>query len=170
MTTVNKLDGSAAGPLQSNGREKPFIIRLLPVIVRRLSTRFEDAAKPSFRGLSLDVHGGRVLTALSLLQGQRVGDLALATSLSPSRLSHLLNRLERDGWVRRERADDDSRVVRVFATEKGLLHGADAHRRLLTYEEVALRGFSPPEVAWLYDAIDRMYTNLAEVVEGAPDG
>ncbi len=45
-------------------------------------------------------------------------ELARAMHLSPASVSNMLQRMERDGWIRRKRDPDDQRVVRVFITEK----------------------------------------------------
>jgi len=45
-------------------------------------------------------------------------ELADAMRLRPASISNMLRRMERDGWIRRERDLEDQRVVRVFMTEK----------------------------------------------------
>lgn len=49
----------------------------------------------------------------------RMSDLALKTNGSQSRLSHLVGRLEQQGWVRREKANDDGRGAVAILTEEG---------------------------------------------------
>ena len=49
----------------------------------------------------------------------RMGDLAAFTNASQSRLSHAVRRLERSGWVRRERHGTDRRVVLAVLTDEG---------------------------------------------------
>jgi DNA-binding MarR family transcriptional regulator len=46
-------------------------------------------------------------------------DLAQAVLLSPSGLSRRVERLERAGFVRRERAGDDGRAIKARLTEEG---------------------------------------------------
>ena len=48
------------------------------------------------------------------------GELSRAVGLRPAATTALLDRLERDGWVRRTRADSDRRRVQVELTDEGL--------------------------------------------------
>lgn len=52
--------------------------------------------------------------------GLRVSDLAAAMAVHRSTASNLLDRLERQGLVRRSRGGPDHRVVRVYPSEAGL--------------------------------------------------
>ena len=49
----------------------------------------------------------------------RMSDLADNVGYSPSRLTHAVARLEKDGWVRRSRSEADRRGVDVTLTESG---------------------------------------------------
>lgn len=51
--------------------------------------------------------------------GLRVGDLARALSVHQSTASNLLDKLEKQGFIRRERGGPDQRVVYLFPTEGG---------------------------------------------------
>ncbi|MBP3322090.1 MAG: winged helix-turn-helix transcriptional regulator [Clostridia bacterium] len=46
--------------------------------------------------------------------------LAEKTGLKPSTISITLDKMERDGYITRQRNDMDQRAVRVFLTEKGM--------------------------------------------------
>ncbi len=63
-----------------------------------------------------------VLAALSESPGRRMrmSDLATINHASQSRLTHAVNRLVAEGWVRRERCSDDRRVVYAVLTDEGL--------------------------------------------------
>lgn len=74
-----------------------------------------------------------ILVALSRPPGRplRMNMLALAAGGSPSRLSHAVSRLERQGWVRRL-VHDDSRCIEAALTDKGMAaleRAAPAHVR-----------------------------------------
>lgn len=51
-----------------------------------------------------------------------LSDLALWTNSSLSRLSHVVTRLEKQGWVRREQCTDDRRATNAVLTEAGFEH------------------------------------------------
>lgn len=66
---------------------------------------------------------GSTLKALCLLAetGPMIPtDLALAVGFSPSAATGLLDRLEKEGWARRERRREDRRKVFVVLTRAGL--------------------------------------------------
>ena len=62
-----------------------------------------------------------VLSSLSEAEGRtlRMSDLATLASGSLSRLSHVVSRLEKRGWVRREACPGDGRFVNAVLTEDG---------------------------------------------------
>jgi DNA-binding MarR family transcriptional regulator len=74
---------------------------------------------------------------LAMLSGRpertmRMSALAEVTNASLSRLSHLVDRLEKKGWVRREADPNDGRFTNAILTEDGfetLAAAAPAHVR-----------------------------------------
>jgi DNA-binding MarR family transcriptional regulator len=62
-----------------------------------------------------------VLAALSESPGRRLRmtDLASVNHASQSRLTHAVNRLVAEGWVRRERCSGDRRVIYAVLTDEG---------------------------------------------------
>ncbi len=76
----------------------------------------------------------QVLAMLSERPGRtmRMSALAEVTNASLSRLSHLVDRLEKKGWVRREADPNDGRFTNAILTERGfetLAAAAPAHVR-----------------------------------------
>ena len=76
------------------------------------------------RDADLTHFGYGVLAMLSETPGRsrRMSELAALVNGSQSRLSHLVGRLERRGWVRRERAGDDGRGSVAVLTDAGHAH------------------------------------------------
>jgi len=73
-----------------------------------------------------------VLAALSSAPGcrLRMTDLAAVVDYSLSRLSHAMNRIEKEQWVRREPCKNDKRVYFAVLTARGeamLAHAAPGH-------------------------------------------
>jgi len=56
----------------------------------------------------------------------RMSELATAHALSPSGMTRVVQRLERQGWVRRERSADDGRGADAILTDAGLARLAEA--------------------------------------------
>ena len=108
-----------------------------------------------------------VLAMLSEAPGRalRISDLASRANSSPSRLSHTISRLERRGWVRRDRSPDDGRGNVARLTEQG-------------WEVV--KATAPGHVAavrrFVFDALDREQVRQLEQIASAvlatldPDG
>lgn len=73
------------------------------------------------RDADLTHMGYIVLSSLSEQAGRRLAmsQLAKAANASLSRLSHVVARLEGQGWVRRERNPEDGRVQIAVLTEEG---------------------------------------------------
>jgi len=60
-----------------------------------------------------------VLWCLWREEGAKMIDLARCAGLEPSTLTGLLDRMERDGYVKREADPHDRRVFQIFLTEEG---------------------------------------------------
>jgi DNA-binding MarR family transcriptional regulator len=101
-----------------------------------------------------------VLLTLSIAEGRklRMHEIADGVVLSRSGLTRLVDRLEKDGLLRRERSDNDRRGAYAVLTEKGL----DALRQSWkTYALEIRRHFlellSEDEVAVLTTALTRVF-------------
>jgi len=89
-------------------------------------TRALDRQLRDDTGLSLDDFG--ILSVLASTPGNtmRMAELADRLSFSPSRLSHAIERMERQGWVVRERSSNDrrGRVAHLTSHGDGILRAA----------------------------------------------
>jgi DNA-binding MarR family transcriptional regulator len=75
----------------------------------------------------------RALVVLASRGPQRMGELAAALDVTPSTIGRMCDRLARKGHIRRHRARDDRRAVRVSITPAGreVVDAATARRRAL---------------------------------------
>jgi DNA-binding MarR family transcriptional regulator len=62
----------------------------------------------------------QVLYVLKLRGPQKVSDLAEALSLTPPAITGLTDKLVAEGYLQKERAEDDRRVVNITIMESGL--------------------------------------------------
>ena len=79
-----------------------------------------------------------------------MSDLAALTSASLSRLSHVVSKLERRGWVQRRPSPHSRRVTLVTMTEEGwrrLVEAAPGH--VETVRSLVFEGVPPEDVAAL---------------------
>lgn len=88
----------------------------------------------------------------------RMSDLAAAVTMSPSRVSHAVARLERRGLVRRERDGDDGRGSRAVLTEAGfdvLVAAAPGHAAAV--KKLVFDGLTAPDLdhlGWVLEAME----------------
>jgi DNA-binding MarR family transcriptional regulator len=111
-----------------------------------------------------------ILVRLSEAPGNRLrmSELAVATLGSRSRLSHAVNRLEQNGWVKREGIESDRRGQVAILTEVGrqkLVDTAPGH-----VEEVRRAIFdalTPEQVEHLYDVCATLARHSGDTVDRA---
>jgi DNA-binding MarR family transcriptional regulator len=87
----------------------------------------------------------------------RMSELAVLTSASLSRLSHLVKRLESWGYVRRETDPTDGRFTNAILTKDGyakLVASAPSH--VACVRQLVITGFSPTELKRLAAYADRI--------------
>ncbi|MFB9375999.1 MarR family winged helix-turn-helix transcriptional regulator [Kineococcus gynurae] len=108
-----------------------------------------------------------VLAMLSEEPGQslRMSELGARSNASPSRVSHVVARLERDGYVRRERSREDGRGQVAILTEAGWQKVVDSAPQHV--ERVRQLVFDPLD-AEQRRALDDAATQLLAVLD--PDG
>ncbi len=133
-----------------------FLLSKIHHLSRRLLAR-----KLKARGVDeLNPGQGRILFALWQGDGITIGALAERTALQKSTLTHMLDRLEADGMVRREYPPDDRRTVRVVLAPR-------VRAMLDTFGEVSQEmaavfyaGLSQAEIATFEATLARIYQNL----------
>ena len=104
-----------------------------------------------------------VLSGLSETPGRtlRMSDLAAMSSGSLSRLSHVVSRLERRGWVRREACADDGRFINAILTDEGwekVVAIAPGH--VAVVRALVIESLSPEEFQALGAASQRILDRL----------
>jgi DNA-binding MarR family transcriptional regulator len=102
------------------------------------------------------------LSALSVLVfggARTLGELAAAEQVRPATMSPIVQALEREGYVRRERDDADGRVTRLHATAKGERVLWQGRRRRVENLAALLDRLTAAEIARIHEA--------AELVERA---
>jgi MarR family transcriptional regulator, organic hydroperoxide resistance regulator len=134
--------------------------RTIPFLLARVATAM-NAWHADFRRLGLSVLSVRVLAVLSLNREAAVGELADATSIDPSTLSHILRRLERGKLIAKVRQEHDNRSVRVLLSPKGRALAKRCFDTAVHHERMLTRGLQAAEVRALKAALERLYSNFA---------
>jgi MarR family transcriptional regulator, organic hydroperoxide resistance regulator len=135
----------------------------LPYLVNRVGTIIadqfgEEALAP--HGLSIAMW--RVMVVLASAGQQRQIDLAELTSIDASTLSRLVTRLVQLGIVTRARSTRSNREVAIKLSAKGNTLVARLIPIARDYENVAIAGLPPQELAVLKRCLRRIYGNMKE--------
>ena len=129
------------------------ISRLARLLRRAIDEQLEDHG---LTGVQLGL-----INRLSLFDGLVQADLGRRMAIEPATLTGIVQRLEREGWVRRSCDADNRRLQRVWLTEKARA-ALPALRRIQTrHRKRALTGLQPEELAQLEECLDRIEGNLA---------
>lgn len=103
---------------------------------------------------------GDILFVLERKGPMTLQELAGHTIKDKSTISSLINRLEREGYIIKEKTMKDARFTNLSLTEaamdlKPVLYGISSHMN-----ERLFRGFSEEEKKTLFDLLDRISNNL----------
>ena len=104
----------------------------------------------------------------------QLSELAARADSSLSRLSHVVTRLERRGWVVRQTSPRSGRLTNAVLTDAGwakVVESAPAHVRAV--RDVVIDALDPAELAQLKHAADLVLQRLAahgRTAPGAPAG
>ena len=110
-----------------------------------------------------------VLAMLSEAPGRslRMSELAGLASVSQSRLSHMVARLESRGWVRRERSALDGRGSVGVLTDQGWeLVARTAPEHAAAVREAVFDALTPEQVLALRDALSAVRARLETLARG----
>lgn len=122
----------------------------------------------------MDAHGLTAPQLATLAEAERLGPspigvLARALHLSQPTVSGILDRLERRGLVRRQRAEHDRRSVTIVVTEEGARVRREAPSLLQDTFRQRLSHLEEWERHWLLAALQRVATMMdAESLDAAP--
>ncbi|AZV56846.1 MULTISPECIES: MarR family transcriptional regulator [unclassified Clostridium] len=91
------------------------------VIMREMKTilySFKKKMKSSFNSFNLTAPQGMLIEILRRYGDMKISDLSKRMGLSNSTVSGIIDRLEKQGLVKRTRSDEDRRVIYVDVTDK----------------------------------------------------
>ena len=103
----------------------------------------------------------QLLLAATQSQDVTLGGLSEQLNCSRGNVTGIVDRLERDQWLQRERSTDDRRVITVRLTEKGD-QVAEIQQQLATELAALSRVWDPGQRETLSDMLLRLYRELKE--------
>jgi MarR family transcriptional regulator, organic hydroperoxide resistance regulator len=132
----------------------------IPFLLYRLASRLSIEANAQFKALEVNTFSSRVLFVLLSQQAMTVGELSTITSIDQSTLSHILIRLDRQGFTTKRREGRDSRTVTVGLTAKGREFAQRCHDISLTFARVTTASMNADQKNELRRMLKEMYRNL----------
>jgi MarR family transcriptional regulator, organic hydroperoxide resistance regulator len=137
--------------------------RSIAYLIHRIAMRIEDSINAKARKYRLRVGEIRVLMRILDHGDLTVGELAEATSIESSALSHLLRRLDGEKWVIRTRSANDNRQVLVSLTERGKAFATMLKPYIREYNEAAESGIRSEQLEVLYSQLETIYANIVRL-------
>ncbi len=108
-----------------------------------------------------------MLHELNTTPGIKVSKLAMALAIHPSTCSNMLDKLEEDGFVCKERSRTDQRAVHISLTEKGSVLLKNAPQPTQGELSGALEKLSEKDLAILETGLDKLVQALSSKNEEA---
>jgi DNA-binding MarR family transcriptional regulator len=108
-----------------------------------------------------------MLHELNNTPGIKVSKLAMALAIHPSTCSNMLDRLEEDGFVCKERSKTDQRAVHISLTEKGSALLKDAPQPTQGELSGALEKLSVEDLIVLETGLEKLVLALGSKNENA---
>jgi len=131
----------------------------VPYLVARAGSRIGNAFAKALKPYGLSLTEWRVCASLGHTPHQRLSDLVVRACVDVSALSRIVDRLIAQGYVSREKSEEDARAVQLSLT----VEGANLTREIVPlakhYEAVAVNCFTKAEVKLLRNLLGRLYVN-----------
>jgi len=126
---------------------------------RAINDRYQQLMRAE--GLS-DVRPSVGVVLLPLLeeQGQTISSLAQALHMKVPTVTVIANRLEEQGWIKRERGEEDRRKVRLYLTESGRRVAEVMMRVRRKTLQTMTAGIDREKMAIARELMEQAYTNL----------
>jgi DNA-binding MarR family transcriptional regulator len=159
---VGATDGQAAGAELWLDEEQQAAWRAVVQLFTKLPATLESDLQRT-AGLTLYEYEVLALLSESGARTLQMSELAAGTNSSLSRLSHVVSRLERRGWVTRQACPSDGRATQAALTESGLAKVADAapdHVRAV--RELVVDAITPAQLRQLGAATAKVGQRIQE--------
>ena len=110
---------------------------------------------------------GRIMFALWQEDGISIIELAKKTQLKKSTLTSMLDRLERMGYVRRQRSKKDRRKILIHRTSKDISLESEYVRLSQEHTKIFYHGFSEEQIDRFEKDLKKILDNLTEYESNA---
>lgn len=159
MTETHGAGGSCR-VFETSGSSEPDQVDELVMVLR---ATWQHLMRDVMKGDAMEVGGRQGFWVLStLLRPRRMSELAGLSDLSSAHLTGIVDRLEARGFVKRERSDEDRRVVMVSLTDEGLKAVRCVHATFRSRFAEWSGRLSPDELKQLTELLRRLTDKKAE--------
>lgn len=140
-------------------KKQPRLDDLPPYLMNRLIARMNQNLSETLRKNGYTFQDWRILAVLVAHNGISITELTEAAVLPQPTVSRLVAGMKRKGFLERRTAKEDSRVVQISITPKGL----KTYQKMVPYAvaeyRAAVKGFTVKEDEYLRLALHRMMQN-----------
>ncbi len=147
---------TSAAPVYGLDELDRFPTARITRLARKLRRRFDEQLAP--HGLTSVQFG--LLNRLASSDGLVQAELSRRMAIEPATLTGILQRLERDGWLRRSCDAGNRRLLRVWLTDKARAELEALHRLQERHRRRMLAGLTVDDLAQLETLLDRIESNL----------
>jgi 4-hydroxyphenylacetate 3-hydroxylase, reductase component len=144
-----KSNGTTVSPVG-----KGFARNYLAYLLARASFIVSNEFHMALKTWEMSVPEWRVLACLTDVEGLSVGELAAMALMKQPRLTKVLDRMERDGLLKRRGGAKDRRRVTLHLTAKGRTRVKPVQRAASRHEAELLSQFTDDEKLTIKSALD----------------
>jgi DNA-binding MarR family transcriptional regulator len=154
-----------SAPESQIGAARVFIIEeSLGYLVNYLAKLFTQLLTASLAPHGVYPGQWGVLLFLWIQDGQTQRELSRQVAIDEASMVRSIDRMERDGLVRRVRNDHDRRQIHIFLTEKGRALRDQLVPCALAGNAVAIQGFTESELTQVSALLHRMVASLEDAL------
>lgn len=151
-------DEPANIPLQKLG--EMGLNNFAPYLMNRIMGRYNASLREEMAKLGLSTPKARALAVLSVNDGLLIRDLSVYAVTEQSTLSRALDRLQADGFVRRQVDASDNRAVRIYITDAGRSAFENLWPHMASAYAQMFRGISEDERLAFIATLQKMLANI----------
>jgi MarR family transcriptional regulator, organic hydroperoxide resistance regulator len=152
------------GRTQSVARDGRFVDDYLAYLLARASHQVSREFHRELKPYGLTVLEWRVLATLHGANGCSLSEVAEAVLFKQPTVTKLIDRMERDGWVKRLPGAPDRRRIRIVMTERGHKVVGKLLVKAKRHEAACLASYAPDEI----DNLKRILRDLLRRSAAAP--
>lgn len=132
----------------------------IPYQLYRVSHKLSARLLNRLKATKLSPSKWRVLSMIRSRGTLTLSDIVEHTLMRQPTVSRVVTRLENEGQLTRRPSREDSRMVRVSLTEKGMKTFADVVPTALHHQEIAIRGIPKRDLDTLVRVLKRIERNV----------